>query len=195
MSLPYDLDSLRPLSIHAPDVRILDVTVAAEPGVVSRLAHTRTAEVLMVLQRPDGNILLVRRAMYPDGIHRLPTGGVDPGETPQAAACREMREESGYVVTDPRLLGVVNYTMHWPGTANLPYVSYIFVGSVPPEKPPCPQDPEEVAGFRWIAPDALGSLAEQLRGLDADWACWGRFRSVAYDFIQCGIMQYNRDVG
>jgi len=41
-------------------------------------------------------ILLIKRRDIPVWV--LPGGGVDPGETPEIAACREMLEETGYEV-------------------------------------------------------------------------------------------------
>jgi 8-oxo-dGTP pyrophosphatase MutT (NUDIX family) len=42
----------------------------------------------------DGRVLVLRRADH--GEVRLPKGHVEPGESVQAAALREMREEGGY---------------------------------------------------------------------------------------------------
>jgi len=50
----------------------------------------------------DGRVLVLRRLSPPSvpptgGEVRLPKGHVEPGESVQAAALRETREESGYV--------------------------------------------------------------------------------------------------
>ena len=44
----------------------------------------------------DSKILLIKRRDIPVWV--LPGGGIDRGETPEAAACREMEEETGYRV-------------------------------------------------------------------------------------------------
>jgi len=41
----------------------------------------------------------------------LPGGGIDPGETPQAAAVREFGEETGLIVRSAPLLGLANQYM------------------------------------------------------------------------------------
>jgi ADP-ribose pyrophosphatase len=54
---------------------------------------------------PDGKLVLVRQFRF--GIEEfsleIPGGIIDPGETPVAAAVRELREETGYVGTSARL--------------------------------------------------------------------------------------------
>jgi 8-oxo-dGTP diphosphatase len=44
----------------------------------------------------DSKILLIKRRDIPVWV--LPGGGVEPGESPEIAACREMEEETGYQV-------------------------------------------------------------------------------------------------
>lgn len=54
----------------------------------------------------DGDKVLLIRHTYIRG-WQLPGGGVDPGESMEAAARREVLEETGYKVTGPmRLIGV-----------------------------------------------------------------------------------------
>jgi 8-oxo-dGTP pyrophosphatase MutT (NUDIX family) len=49
-----------------------------------------------VVVDPRGQVLLIERTI--DGVHelRLPKGHIDPGEAPEAAARREVCEETGY---------------------------------------------------------------------------------------------------
>lgn len=56
---------------------------------------------------PDGRILLIRQWRYGSESFQLefPGGLVDPGESPAAAARRELREETGYQARDWRCLG------------------------------------------------------------------------------------------
>lgn len=65
--------------------------------------------VNVVARTVDGRLILVKQ--YRHGLQRLslepPGGMIDPGETPEAAARRELREETGYVAEKVRLLGRV----------------------------------------------------------------------------------------
>ena len=71
-----------------------------EPGgvrVVRDLVHhPGSAVILPVL--PNGHILLIRQFRLAVGasIWELPAGTMDPGETPQQTARRELAEETGY---------------------------------------------------------------------------------------------------
>lgn len=59
-----------------------------------------------VITDDDGRILL---AHWVEGRHRawtLPGGGLEPGEDPEHAARREVREETGYQATVGPLLGI-----------------------------------------------------------------------------------------
>jgi len=58
----------------------------------------------------EGHILLVRRT--DDGLWCLPCGWVEPDESPEEAAVRETREETGLEVQPRRLVGVFSRKPH-----------------------------------------------------------------------------------
>jgi 8-oxo-dGTP diphosphatase len=54
----------------------------------------------------DGRVLIVRRARPPaHGLHTLPGGGVELGETLEQAVIREVREETGLAIAPLELVG------------------------------------------------------------------------------------------
>lgn len=55
----------------------------------------------------EDNLLLVRQFRHPVGrdLLEIPAGGIEPGETPDQAVCRELREETGYLPNQVRRLG------------------------------------------------------------------------------------------
>lgn len=76
----------------------------------------------------DGRILLVREAA--DGRWSLPGGWADVGASPAENAMREVREESGYIVTIERLLAVWDVLKH-PHPASLFHIwKLVFLGVV-----------------------------------------------------------------
>lgn len=61
---------------------------------------------LVLAETPDGHLVMMEQ--YRQGVGgpclSLPGGMIDPGETPEQAARRELREETGYEATDWRLV-------------------------------------------------------------------------------------------
>ena len=61
-----------------------------------------------VIRDAGGRLLLIRRGHEPSrGLWSVPGGRVEAGETPEQAAVREVREETGLDVVVGRLLGSV----------------------------------------------------------------------------------------
>jgi 8-oxo-dGTP diphosphatase len=68
----------------------------ARPGILYR---ERPSAYGLILDE-DGHLLVCRTPR----LVVLPGGGIDPGETPEAAMVREVAEETGLVVTSAKLL-------------------------------------------------------------------------------------------
>lgn len=72
-------------------------------------------QILAILEKPSGpEVLLEKQFRPPTGkiVVEFPAGMVDEGETPEQAAVRELREETGYVgevITDK------TRPVHWNG--------------------------------------------------------------------------------
>jgi 8-oxo-dGTP diphosphatase len=90
--------------------------------------------VIELVDRPGRPIVLIERRYPPHGC-ALPGGFVDVGETVEAAACREAREETGLDVELASLLGVYSDPARDPRGHT---VSIVYVGHARGE--PCPGD-------------------------------------------------------
>ena len=103
-----------------------------------------TVDVVIAL--PGDRVVLVRRKYPPPG-WALPGGFVDVGETLEAAAVREAREETGLDVTLVDLLYVYSDPRRDPRRHT---VSTVFLGRAVGE-PKGADDADEAVGFPWDA--------------------------------------------
>lgn len=145
----------------------------------------RVGEVCMVIRRPSGRLLVSTKTFYPPGAYRLPTGGIDVGESIEAALAREAHEETGLDVAVRRFLAAISYRT---GRGETVFHTFAFLldelggtlGSLDPH--------EEILDYREVDPAELVPMADRLDALhsapsekiDGDWADWGRFRAVVH---------------
>ena len=61
--------------------------------------------VVAAIVERDGHIILVRSHGWPESWYGLVTGFLEPEESPEAAARREVAEELGLAVSESRLIG------------------------------------------------------------------------------------------
>lgn len=107
--------------------------------------------IIELVDRPGRPIVLVQRRNPPHG-YALPGGFVDVGETVEAAACREVREETGLEVQLTSLLGVYSEPGRDPRGHT---VSVVYVG----EARGAPAAGDDAAGILVTAPDSPPPLA------------------------------------
>ena len=93
----------------------------------------------------------IRPAGKKEGVWALPKGLIDPGESPEVTALREVAEETGARGRSAGKLGDVKYVYTWAGERIFKVVSFYLVrysggrlGDVPPEHR------HEVAEVRWL---------------------------------------------
>lgn len=165
------------------------VEAAIPDGVFNPVSQRdRVGEVCMVIRRPSGRLLTVRKTFYPAGVMRLPTGGIGHGEPIEAALLREVAEETSLAVAVRRLLAVIAYRApETPPGLDAFYTFAFLLDELGGEL--IVQDPDErVEAFGEAAPAELPALAAALAALDeqvdreigGSWRSWGVFRAAAH---------------
>jgi 8-oxo-dGTP pyrophosphatase MutT (NUDIX family) len=114
----------RVLNLDADTVKFPD----GSTGQLEMIRHPGASAVLPFLDDPAGQdprVVLIRQFRHAAGdfIYEIPAGRLDPGESPQACAARELEEETGYtasrfdhlttIFTTPAL-PMNGFTCSWP---------------------------------------------------------------------------------
>lgn len=149
----------------------------------------RYGEVCMVIRRPNGRLLTMKKVFYPPKAFRLLTGGIKHGESIFDALLRETHEETSLQVEVERFLAAIAY--HPNATEKVPgFYTFAFLLTEIGGTLEVIDKGEDIEGFREIdtselpeIADYLGSLGGNAPDIDGNWADWGRFRAVIHQVV------------
>jgi len=113
------------------------------------VAYPRLSPAVMVLVRRGRQLLLARSARFPNGMYSALAGFVEPGETLEECAIREVREEVGIEIANLRYFG--SQPWPFPNSLMLAFLADHAGGELRP-------DGVEIEAADWFAPDALPVL-------------------------------------
>lgn len=182
-----ELESLA-ASYGQPLVRIADLGISSYFDPLNR--SDRYGEVCMVVRRPNGKLLTMKKTFYPVEAYRLLTGGINHGEHVLDALLRETHEETGLQVEVERFLVAVGYKTLTNGEIPAFYTFAFLLKEIGGELGVLDED-EQVENFREIAPHELPALADKLdhlqniysHELNGKWGEWGTFRAVIHRLV------------
>lgn len=103
--------------------------------------------VIMLVTDPDDRALLARNAQWPQRRVSILAGFVEPGESAEQAVAREVFEETGIPVADPRYIG----SQPWP----MPHSLMLGFRAQAAGSLLITVDQEEIAEARWFSRDEL----------------------------------------
>ena len=91
---------------HNIRLRVDDVLLPSGKETVREVVEHNGAVAIVAVDE-EKNVLLVRQFRHAAGkeLLEIPAGGIDPGETPEETARREMQEEAGYAPGHLEFLG------------------------------------------------------------------------------------------
>jgi NAD+ diphosphatase len=117
------------------------------------LAYPRISPAVMVLVCDGDRLLLARSPHFKPGVFSALAGFVEPGETLEECAAREVREEVGIEITNLRYF----HSQPWPFPNSLMVAFFADYagGTITP-------DPSEIEAAEWFYPDALPLLPEPI---------------------------------
>ena len=154
-------------------VDVLEVEMDGGKRAIREIIKHPGAAVILA-QHPDGRFVLVRqyRKAVEANLLEVVAGTLDPGESPEACAYRELTEETGYTATSLEALGVI-----YPAPGYSEERLYVYYATLSPERGAiCPDDDERIE-VEWLTAEALETLIEQGEICDAKTlAAWTLYR-------------------
>ncbi len=192
-------DEIKGLETEFGPTRRVNVTLEEDLGALIG-SPGRIAEVCMVVRRPHGTFLVIRKPAYPPDVFRLPTGGLHRGEGILDALVREVAEETGLTIEIRRFLAAIRYTAGSTDEDQPAFHTFAFlVDEIDGTLGSC--DEEEELEFKEVDLRGILQTAEDLERVtllskaqsQIQWPAWGRFRSISHHAVFETLSQPGHD--
>jgi ADP-ribose pyrophosphatase YjhB (NUDIX family) len=105
----------------------------------------------VIVENDEGLVLVGKRIGSHAPYWSIPGGNLDLGETFEAGAIREVKEESGLDIIDPEVIGVTN-NLRTFREEGIHYISVILLAKRFFGKPRI-MEPDKCAEYRWVKPE------------------------------------------
>ncbi len=115
--------------------------------------YPRISPAIMVLVRDGDKLLLARSPRFKPGVFSALAGFVEPGETLEQCAVREVREEVGIEIANLRYFA--SQPWPFPNSLMVAFFADYVGGTITP-------DPAEIEAADWFSLDALPLLPEPI---------------------------------
>lgn len=122
------------------------------PDELELFPRTDPAVIVSVIDS-EGRILLGSQGVWEENRFSILAGFVEPGESLEAAVVREMQEEAGILVANPKYLG--SQAWPFPFSLMLGYTAEYVGGTLTP-------DGEEIVKLRWFTREELKAEVSEL---------------------------------
>jgi NAD+ diphosphatase len=117
------------------------------------IAYPRIAPAVMCLVRRASEILLARSPHFAPGMYSALAGFVEPGESLEQCLSREVLEETGVRIANPRYFA--SQPWPFPHSLMIAFVADYAGGEITPA-------PDEIEDAQWFALDALPKLPNRI---------------------------------
>ncbi len=135
----------------------------------------RRGEVVFCVVRPTGKIILITCEEYPQGIYRVPTGGIKYGEDIIDAVYRETKEELGLKTEISDFAGVLKIKFTASGDYEMFY-SYLFVLNEIGGRLLEDASDDEISQVKEADVEDFQEVLDLLKKMEKPWLDWGKFR-------------------
>jgi ADP-ribose pyrophosphatase YjhB (NUDIX family) len=143
------------------------ISIEVAPQELSGLFTRGGDTVAILLRNGQGQWVLGKKtSFYPEGIARMVGGGMDQDKNPSTAAVRELREETGLVVEEEKLVPLVHAEVTATLADGTKHVVSIFVFYLQTTQPLMPAD--DVDGFAFLSDRELLTQVDRYLALPED---------------------------
>jgi 8-oxo-dGTP pyrophosphatase MutT (NUDIX family) len=149
----------------------------------------RGDRALIVLKDVDGKFILGCKHVYPNGIYRLAGGGIEEGEDPTVAACRELEEELGIKRDSMKLAALLAVHITSPEkTTN--FRIYLYETTLKTNEVLSPED--DIDDVIHLTREEMNALVDRFYDLpdEADFS-WSNYGKIYGRVHEIALQQYN----